>query len=96
MSITIPAIRRTLPPPTFAKSCDACHTLQFDQRFGNEQVPHEKPEAVHAFLVKRFSEYIAVHPNVVHEASPPNRQIPERVRTSRVARNAAEWVQFRG
>src|SRR5229473_115139 len=31
--------------PEFAKHCAACHTLQFDKRFGNEQVPHDKPEA---------------------------------------------------
>jgi predicted CXXCH cytochrome family protein len=84
-----------LPLPSFAKHCAACHTLQFDQHFGNEQVPHAKPEAVHAFLVKRFADYIAAHPTAVHEVSPPNRQIPEKVRTTRVARNAAEWVQFR-
>jgi len=80
--------------PEFAKHCAACHTLQFDKRFGNEQVPHDKPEVVHAFLLKRFREYIAVHPEAVHEASPPDRQIPERVRIPQVARNAAEWTEF--
>lgn len=84
-----------MPPPEFAKHCAACHTLQFDRRFGNEQVPHDKPEAVHAFLLKRFSGYIAAHPDAVHEVDPPNRQIPERVRIPRVARNATEWVEFR-
>jgi hypothetical protein len=82
-------------PPSFAKNCAACHTLQFDKRFGNEQVPHEKPEIVHEFLVKKFSEYLSAHPGAVHEVDPPNRQIPERVRTPRVARNATEWIQFR-
>jgi predicted CXXCH cytochrome family protein len=84
-----------MPLPTFAKNCAACHTLQFDQRFGTEQVPHEKPEAVHAFMLKRFSDYIAAHPSAVHEISPPDRQIPERVRIPRIARNSAEWAQFR-
>ena len=84
-----------MPVPQFAKHCAGCHTLQFDQRFGNDQVPHDKPEVVHAFLLKRFSEYIAAHPGAVHEVDPPNRQIPERVRVPRVARNATEWVQFR-
>ena len=82
-------------PVTFSDNCAACHTLQFDKRFGNEQVPHEKPEVVHAFLQKRFGEYIAAHPEAVHEVNPPDRQIPERVRVPRVARNATEWVQFR-
>jgi hypothetical protein len=84
-----------MPPPEFAKHCAACHTLQFDTRFGNEQVPHDKPEAVHAFLLKRFGEYIAAHPGAVHEVYPPDRRIPERVRVPHVARNAAEWVEFR-
>jgi hypothetical protein len=84
-----------MPAPEFAKHCAGCHTLQFDKRFGNDQVPHDRPEVVHSFLIKRFSEYIASHPNAVPEVDPPNRQIPERVRVPRVARNAAEWVQFR-
>jgi hypothetical protein len=84
-----------MPPPGFAKHCAACHTLQFDKRFGNDQLPHDKPEAVHAFLLKRFGEYVATHPDAVHEVNPPDRQIPERVRVPRVARNAAEWVEFR-
>ncbi|MBZ5663739.1 MAG: cytochrome c3 family protein [Acidobacteriia bacterium] len=84
-----------MPVPEFAKHCAACHTLQFDKRFGNEQVPHDKPEVVHAFLMKRFVEYIAAHPAAVHEVETPDRQLPERVRLPRVARNAAEWIQFR-
>ncbi len=84
-----------IPLAEFTKHCVACHTLQFDKRFSNEQVPHDKPEVVHAFLLKRFGEYIAAHPNAVREINPPDRQIPERARVPRVARNAAEWVQFR-
>jgi hypothetical protein len=95
MSLSRPSGQAYMPVPEFAKHCAGCHTLQFDKRFGNEQVPHDKPETVHAFLVKRFSEYIAAHPDAVHEVNPPDRQIPERVRVPRVARNAAEWVQFR-
>jgi hypothetical protein len=84
----------SMPLPEFGKNCASCHTLQFDQRFGNEQVPHDKPEVVHTFLLKKFSEYIAVHPASVHEVNAPDRVLPERVRVHRVARNAAEWVQF--
>ena len=89
------ARQRYMAPITFSQNCAACHTLQFDKRFGNEQVPHEKPEVVHAFLLKRFGDYIAAHPQAVHEVNPPDRQIPERVRVPRVAHNASEWVQFR-
>jgi hypothetical protein len=84
-----------MPPPEFAKHCAACHTLQFDKRFGNEQAPHDKPEVVHAFLLKKFGEYVSTHPAAVHEVSPPDRQLPAQIRVPRVAHNAAEWVQFR-
>jgi hypothetical protein len=87
--------QRYMAPPAFAQNCAACHTLQFDRHFGNEQVPHEKPQVVHAFLLKRFGEYIAAHPEVVHEVNPPDRQIPERIRVPRVAHDATEWIQFR-
>jgi hypothetical protein len=83
-----------MPPPEFAKQCAVCHTLQFDKRFGNDQVPHDKPEVVHAFLLKRFGEYIAAHPAAVHEVETRDRQLPGKDSVMRVARNAAEWVQF--
>lgn len=81
--------------PEFSRRCAACHTLQFDKRFGNEQVPHAKPEVIHLFLTQQFTDYIAAHPGAVHEVTASDRQIPERARIPRVARNAAEWVQFR-
>ena len=84
-----------IPAPEFAKHCAACHTLQFDTRFGNDQVPHDKPEVVHTFLLKKFGEYISAHPGAAHEVAPQAREIPERARIPRVARNATEWVQFR-
>ena len=82
-------------PVRFSNHCAACHTLQFDGRFGEEQVPHDKPEVVHAFLVEQFQKYITANPAAIHQAEPPNRQVPGRVRTPRLARNAAEWVQYR-
>ena len=82
-------------PIRFASHCAGCHTLQFDRHFGNEQVPHDRPEVIHTFLAQRFEEYVATHPAAIHEIEPPNRQLPERVRVPRMARNSAEWVQFR-
>jgi len=79
----------------FTNHCAGCHTLQFDRLFGNEQVPHDKPQVVHVFLNQRFEEYVMAHPAVIHELEPPNRQLPQDVRTPRAARNAAEWVKFR-
>ena len=84
-----------LAPPRFVENCAGCHWLDFDKRFPQEQVPHDKPYAVHAFLAKRFAEYIAAHPGEVHEAVRFDRQIPERPAVARVARDTREWVGFR-
>ena len=84
-----------MAPVLFATHCAGCHTLQFDRRFGDEQVTHDTPQAVHAFVTKQFQDYIAMHPADIHQAEPPNRQLPERMRLRPVARSAAEWVQFR-
>jgi len=84
-----------MAPPRFVENCAGCHLLDFDKRFAQEQVPHDKPEIVHAFLEKRFSEYIAAHPGEIHEAIRFDRQIPERLAVVRVARDAREWVGFR-
>lgn len=93
---SIPEIRSPrMAPIQFAHQCAGCHTLQFDARFGNQQVPHDKPEIVHAFLVKQFQRYIAANPKAIHQIDPPNRQVPGRERIPRVARSSAEWVEFR-
>lgn len=63
-----------MSPIRYATQCAACHTkdLQFDKRF-NESVPHDKPEVVQAFLVKKYTDYFATHPNALSEPLPPNR-----------------------
>jgi hypothetical protein len=58
----------------FATACAACHLLTFDKRF-DAGAPHDKPDAVHAFLVKKFREYIAVHPAEVRVARDPKRDL---------------------
>ena len=93
--LRLASYRALIAPPEFANHCAGCHTLQFDKRFGNEQVPHDKPDVVHAFLAKRFSEYIATHPSEVHEVEPPNREIPERIRPLRIATTQKDWIEFR-
>ena len=62
--------RELMAPVKFAYACAGCHSLAFDKLFG-EGVPHDMPEVVHAFLVKKFSEYIAAHPGELHEARTP-------------------------
>jgi hypothetical protein len=60
--------------PKFATACAGCHLLTFDKRF-DVGVPHDKPQAVHAFLVKKFSEHIAAHPDELREMQEPNRAL---------------------
>jgi len=82
-------------PPRFDRACAGCHTLEFDRHFPGQQVPHDKPETIHAFLLQRFGDYIDSHPAAMRESEPPNRQLPERLRAARVAQSFPEWVQFR-
>jgi hypothetical protein len=64
--------RELMAPPKFANACAGCHLLTFDKRF-DEGVPHDKAEAVHAYLVKKFTEYIAAHGPELHEVLDPQR-----------------------
>ncbi len=66
--------RELMAPVKFANACAACHLLTFDKRF-DEGVPHDKPETVHAFLVKQFTAYIAAQPTEVRERRDPNRDL---------------------
>jgi hypothetical protein len=66
--------RELMAPVKFATACAACHLLTFDKRFDNG-VPHDKPEVVHAFLVKRFQDYVAVHPAEVRVVRDPSRDL---------------------
>ena len=60
--------RAYMAPASYSKHCAGCHTLLFDKRF-TEGVPHDTPEVIHAFLVKKFQAYIATHPAELREAS---------------------------
>jgi hypothetical protein len=66
--------RELMAPVKFATACAGCHSLSFDKRF-DEGVPHDKPEVVHAFLVREFSKYIAAHPGELREARDPGRDL---------------------
>ncbi|HVA72874.1 MAG TPA: hypothetical protein VNF02_07145 [Candidatus Limnocylindrales bacterium] len=84
-----------MAPATYANACFSCHPLQFDARF-RDSVPHDKPEIVHAFLVKRFEDYIAAHPAAVRESAAlprlPEKSVPPRVRVLTRAAWVAEQV----
>ena len=66
--------RELMAPVKFATACAGCHSLAFDKRF-SEGVPHDKPEVVHAFLSREFSEYIAAHPSELRETRDPVRDL---------------------
>jgi hypothetical protein len=61
--------RAYMAPPAYAKTCAACHGLQFDKRF-TEGAPHDTPEVIHGFLMQKFTQYIAAHPREVQETTP--------------------------
>ena len=69
--------REFMAPVRFANACAACHLLTFDKHF-SEGVPHDKPEVIHAFLLKTFREYIAAHPAEVRVRRDPNRDLTGR------------------
>lgn len=71
------ATRANMVSATFAHTCEACHSLQFDKRF-TEPVPHDTPEVIHAFLVAKFQSYIAAHPTELRVPRDPSRDLPER------------------
>ena len=60
--------RAYMAPVTYAQQCAGCHALLFDKRF-TDSVPHDTPEVVHAFVSKKFEQYIAVHPGELRETS---------------------------
>jgi len=71
------AMRAYMAPATFAHTCAACHSLQFDKRFA-EPVPHGTPEVIRTFVVARFQSYIATHPAELRVPRDPSRDLPER------------------
>jgi hypothetical protein len=87
--------RERMTPPKFATACAGCHLLTFDKRF-DEGVPHDKPEVVHAFLAKKFQEYIATHPGDVREVRDLKRNLTGKPPLPEVRLlTAGQWVEER-
>jgi hypothetical protein len=63
-----------MAPVKFANACAGCHLLTFDKRF-DTGVPHDVPQVVRAFLLKKFQEYIAEHPGELRERRDPDREL---------------------
>jgi hypothetical protein len=89
---SLSATRAYLGPIFYAKQCAGCHALRFDRRIA-DSVPHDTPEVVHAFVVKKLTEYIAVHPGDLREAGStvmlPGRPLPV---NPRVYNSQREWI----
>jgi len=81
-----------MAPVDYEKNCAECHPLLFDKRF-EEPAPHKKPEIVLDYVTKRFTDYIARHPEEVHMADPADPRIMRP--PLRPARDAAEWIARR-
>jgi hypothetical protein len=69
--------RAYMADPTYARTCAACHTLQFDKALA-EVVPHGTPEVIHPFVVAKLQAYIAAHPADLRIPRDPNRDLPEK------------------
>jgi hypothetical protein len=92
-------------PSNFERDCMSCHPLQFDPRF--KDAPHKDAKVIHDYVVKQYTEYIAAHPDALHETSIPalTASVPspaiapglpnQQTKPLPPARNAAEWVSQR-
>jgi hypothetical protein len=90
-----PTGRERMAPVTFANACASCHLLSFDKRF-SEGVPHDKPEVIHAFLKKKFQDYVAAHPSELRSGRDPDRDITGKPLAPRTQiLTAAQWVSVR-
>jgi len=87
--------RELMAPVKFATACASCHLLAFDKRF-EEGVPHDKPEVVHEFVLKRLQAYIAAHPNELRVVRDPSRDLTGRPLAPEVrVLTASQWVAER-
>jgi predicted CXXCH cytochrome family protein len=69
--------RAYMAPATYAHTCAACHSLQFDKRLP-DAVPHDAPEVIHPFVVAKLQAYIATHPADLRVPRDPSRDLPEK------------------
>ena len=90
-----PSGRERMKPVKFSYACSGCHLLSFDKRF-DEGVPHDTPEVVRAFIVKKFQEYIAAHPRELRVRREPDRDLTGKLLPPEVRLlTPAQWVAER-
>jgi hypothetical protein len=84
--------RDLMAPVKFANACAGCHLLAFDKRF-DFGVPHDEPEVVRTFMLKKFQEYIAAHPEALRERRDPDRDLAEKTRAPEFrVLTPAQWI----
>ena len=87
--------RAYMAPATYARTCAACHTLQFDKRLP-DSVPHDTPDVIHPFIVAKLQAYIAAHPADLRVPRDPSRDLPEKaIPTDYRLLTPPEWVAER-
>jgi hypothetical protein len=86
-----------MAPVNFEKHCMSCHPLEFDAPRFKDPAPHKEAKIVQAYLIERYTNYIAQHPGEVHERVQLNPALPDNLsRTAPPApNNATEWVAQR-
>ncbi|HSC46187.1 MAG TPA: hypothetical protein VLC94_10160 [Candidatus Acidoferrum sp.] len=87
--------RQLMAPVKFANVCAGCHLLTFDKRF-EDGVPHDRPEVIHEYLVRRFAKYITTHPEELRQTQDPRRNLAGRENIPAVRSvSGAQWVAER-
>jgi Cytochrome c7 and related cytochrome c len=94
-----------MTPIRYVNQCAACHLLQFD-RIIAEPAPHDRPEVVHNFIIQKYTQYIALHPEVLRRPAleiddgmargPSDASLrPAGNQALALASSPADWVQQR-
>lgn len=90
------AARAYMAPIRYNDQCAGCHVkdLQFDKRF-EEPVPHDKVDVVQAFLVRKYTDYFASHPNALSEPVTPERMLPGKFNPEpKIPHTREEWISY--
>jgi len=85
--------RKYMAPVNYYEHCSACHPLMFDRRI-NEPVPHKDPDIVHDFLTRKFTAWIAAHPEELRAATRTEIRMPG-TQPPAPPRDAAAWIAAR-
>lgn len=91
-----------MTPIKYVNQCAACHLLQFDPIIA-EPAPHDKPAVVHNFIIQKYTDYVASHPEALRQdamaigdsnpvlADYASRSMERHALTT----SPAEWVEMR-